>query len=132
MNATNYLNARQMVFNNCSTLTGNIKNQLIKLACEKTIQYILKLNNGEIILFICGSIVIGFIIKTVVTIENQLPPEQQTINIVRKKVNKIKRKYANTIERCVLYDVTLLTVKISLAPFYILGKITVDVISLAT
>ena len=128
MNATNYLNARQMVFNNCSTLAGNIKNQLIKLACEKTIQYILKLNNGEIILFICGSIVIGFIIKTVVTIENQLPPEQQTINIVRKKVNKIKREYA--IEKCLLYDVTLLTVKISLAPFYILGKITVDVVSL--
>ena len=130
MNTTNYLNARQMVFNNCSTLTGNLKNQLIKLACEKTIQYILKLNNGEIILFICGSVVVGFIIKTVVTIENQLPPEQQTINIVRKKVNKIKREYA--IEKCLLYDVTLLTVKISLAPFYILGKITVDVISLAT
>ena len=129
MNATNYLNARQMVFNNCSTLTGNLKNQLIKLACEKTIQYVLKLNNGEIILFICGSIVVGFIIKTVVTIENQLPPEQQTINIVRKKVEKIKREYA--IEKCLLYDVTLLTVKISLAPFYILGKITVDVISLA-
>ena len=130
MNATNYLNARQMVFNNCSTLTGNLKNQLIKLACEKTIQYILKLNNGEIILFVCGSIVVGFIIKTVVTIENQLPPEQQTINIVRKKVNKIKREYA--IEKCLLYDVTLFTVKISLAPFYILGKITVDVISLTT
>ena len=129
MNTTNYLNARQMVFNNCSTLTGNLKNQLIKLACEKTIQYILKLNNGEIILFIFGSIVVGFIIKTVVTIENQLPPEQQTINIVRKKVNKIKREYA--IEKCLLYDVTLLTVKISLAPFYILGKITVDIVSLA-
>ena len=129
MNTTNYLNARQMVFNNCSTLAGNLKNQLIKLACEKTIQYVLKLNNGEIILFICGSIVVGFIIKTVVTIENQLPPEQQTINIVRKKVKKIKREYA--IEKCLLYDVTLLTVKISLAPFYILGKITVDVISLA-
>ena len=128
MNTTNYLNARQMVFNNCSTLAGNLKNQLIKLACEKTIQYVLKLNNGEIILFICGSIVVGFIIKTVVTIENQLPPEQQTINIVRKKVNKIKREYA--IEKCLLYDVTLLTVKISLAPFYILGKITIDVISL--
>ena len=128
MNTTNYLNARQMVFNNCSTLAGNLKNQLIKLACEKTIQYVLKLNNGEIILFIYGSIVVGFIIKTVVTIENQLPPEQQTINIVRKKVKKIKREYA--IEKCLLYDVTLLTVKISLAPFYILGKITIDVISL--
>ena len=129
MNATNYLNARQIVFNNCSTLTGNLKNQLIKLACEKTIRYILKLNNGEIILFVCGAIVVGFIIKTVVTIENQLPPEQQTINIVRKKVNKIKREYA--IEECLLYDVTLFTVKISLAPFYILGKIAVDIVSLA-
>ena len=120
MNTTNYLNARQMVFNNCSTLTGNLKNQLIKLACEKTIQYVLKLNNGEIILFIFGSIVVGFIIKTVVTIENQLPPEQQTINIVRKKVNK-KREYA--IEKCLLYDVTLLLLRYRWLHFIFLGKL---------
>ena len=132
MNTTNYLNARQMVFNNCSTLTGNLKNQLIKLACEKTIKYVLKLNNGEMILFICGSVVVGFIIKTVITIENQLPPEKQTINIVRKKVNKIKREYVKIPENSVLYNVTFTTVKIAFAPFYILGKITVDIVSLVS
>ena len=88
MNST-YLTVRTNITSIGITRARNWGNGLIiTYIVEPIIEWILKLEHGEIILFISGAIVVGFVIKEMYRIENSLPEDQQAVNIVREYVNK--------------------------------------------
>ena len=47
----------------------------------------------EIIFFVVGTVVIGYAIKKIISIENSLPEDQQAINIIRESIDQNINRY---------------------------------------
>ena len=60
---------------------------------EPIVKVILELEHGEIIFFVVGTVVIGYAIKKIISIENSLPEDQQAINIIRASINENINSY---------------------------------------
>ena len=66
---------------------------IMRWIAEPIIKFILELEHGEIIFFVVGTVVIGYAIKKIISIENSLPEDQQTVNIIRESIDQNINRY---------------------------------------
>ena len=127
-----YLRQRNHIVNNLHKRTNHYAYGIVTERFNKAIQYILKLKHGSIILLASAGVVIVYYIPKIqemIAIENQLPKEQQTVNIIKGEIQRIENKMnKNSVSR-ILYKTVKLGTKITIAPFYILSKISYDIIT---
>lgn len=131
-----YLQQRNHIVNNLHKRTNHYVYGIATERLNKGIQYILKLKHGSIILIATLGLVLVYYIPNIqemIAIENKLPEEQQTLNIIKREIQgeiqRIENKMnKNSVSR-ILYKTVKLGTKITIAPFYILSKISYDIIT---
>ena len=131
-----YLQQRNHIVNNLHKRTNHYVYGIVTERFNKAIQYILKLKHGSIILLASAGLVLVYYIPRIqemIAIENQLPEELQTVNIIKGEIHgeiqRIENKMnKNSVSR-ILYKTVKLGTKITIAPFYILSKISYDLIT---
>ena len=129
-----YLHQRNHIVNNLHNKTNRYVYGIAVERFNKCIQYILKLKHGSIILLASAGVVIVYFIPKIqemIAIENQLPEEQQTVNIIKEEIQGEIQRIENIMNKNIVSRILYKTVKIStqitIAPFYLLYKISYDI-----